>query len=99
MEKIPKEVSRQSLWPGKDWLVSEAQLEANASVFYLILETHPKPLLEEIARAETPVISHHHHELVQLFHLNVLKNDCVIVCALPWRRREKDGKVCRVPPL
>jgi hypothetical protein len=63
----------------------EAQLEA--SMFVLKVEETPDLWPEESARAGTVVTCYDQVEPMQLRHLNVFNNECVIVCAPPRVRQ------------
>jgi hypothetical protein len=82
----------------KSWRVLTAGFAAEYSKFFLKVRKTPDLWPEESARAGTPVTSHDHVELMQSRHLNLLSNECVILCALTRGRRSTDRNVYRVHP-
>ncbi len=61
----------------------ESRFEVKSSMVFLRVEETPDLWPEKRARARTPVTCHNQVEPMQWLHLNVLNNECVIVCALP----------------
>ena len=94
----PEQTFRHLLGLGKRWRVLEARFEAESSTFLQKVEGTPELWPEESAREGTPVTYHDHAEPMQWRHLNFFNKECVIVCALPRRRRGDDSKVYRVNP-
>ncbi len=95
----PEETFGQLLGLGSALRVVEARLDASSTKFVVKVEETAALWPEETARAGTPVTCHDHVEPMQWRHLNVFNKECVIVCALPQRRRSDDGKVYGVTPV